>query len=38
MIEANQEAVAIITMTIGAGLAVVWLIQMAVEDLQRRRK
>jgi hypothetical protein len=25
-------------MVVGAGLAVVWLIQMAVEDLRRRRK
>ncbi len=40
MIEANQEAVIVITMFASAGIATMWIIKMAAEDYRnwRRRK
>ena len=38
MIEANQEAVIIITMFAGVGIATMWIIKMAAEDYRNRRR
>ena len=38
MIEANQEAIILITMFAGAGIAIMWIIKMAAEDYRNWRR
>ena len=38
MIEANQEALVLVTMFAGVGIAAMWIIKMAAEDYRNWRR